>query len=123
VTLQTLALALDMPLAVEGASAVALVSAPLASNSTDATSGLPPLTKAQVHYWREHCGVLAQAGTTGVPNEEAFPPELRPTHPTLRAMAERGIVSRRGRAWHLTWPWYTRLSELRQTAMDTPSCG
>jgi hypothetical protein len=82
--------------------------------------GLPPLTKAQVHYWRELCGELSRAGTAGLPTAEAFPLRLRPTHATLKAMVTYGILARRHRAWHLTRPWYAQLSALRAEAVDTP---
>ena len=57
VTPRTLALPLEETLAVDGTSAVARVPAPRTSGmSTDTTSSLPPLTKAQVHYLRELFG-------------------------------------------------------------------
>jgi hypothetical protein len=88
--------------------------------ATSEVSSLPPLTKAQVHYWRELCGVLAQAGTAGLPSAEDFPSELRPSPAKLNAMVERGILSRRQRAWHLTRHWYARMTELRLAAVETP---
>jgi hypothetical protein len=78
------------------------------------------LTKAQVHYWRELCGVLTLAGAAGVSSAEAFPPALAPSYSTLKAMVEYGILVRRHRAWHLTRRWYTRLTALRAEAVNTP---
>jgi hypothetical protein len=89
------------PLLVEGTAAVAPEAVPM-SPPTDKThpgSSLPPLTKAQVHYWRELCGVLTQAGAAGVPDVNAFPLALQPSRSTLAAMVERGILARRKRAW------------------------
>jgi hypothetical protein len=84
---------------------------------------LPPLTKAQVYYWRELCSVLTQAGPAGLACAEDFPSALAPTRTTLKAMMERGIVVRRQRAWHLTRSWYARLTALRLSAVDTPHLG
>jgi hypothetical protein len=97
-------------------------SAPLLASATTTgpSSSLPSLTKAQVHYWRELCGILAQAGTAGVASAEDFPPALRPSRSTFKAMVERGILARRQRAWHLTRHWYARLTQFRVQAVDTP---
>jgi hypothetical protein len=84
------------------------------------SAGLPPLTKAQAHYWRDLCGELSLAGTAGLPTAEAFPPDLCPNQATLKAMVAYGILARRHRAWHLTRPWYARLTALRLKAVDTP---
>jgi hypothetical protein len=112
---------LELPPVVEGSLALASdpghADAPPAPASTD---GLPPLTKAQVHYWRELCGVLTQAGKAGLPSVEGFPPDLAPSRATLKAMVERGLLVRRQRAWHLTRAWYGRLTALRLEALDTP---
>jgi hypothetical protein len=91
-----------------------------ASSRPAEPAGLPPLTKAQVHYWRELCGVLTQADSAGLASAEDFPSALAPSQTTLKAMVERGIVVRRQRAWHLTRSWYARLTALRLTAVDTP---
>jgi hypothetical protein len=111
----------ELPPMVEGNLALASgprdAAAVLSSASTD---GLPPLTKAQVHYWRELCGVLSQAGPAGLSCAEAFPPALCPSRATLKAMVERGILVRRQRAWHLTRAWYARLTALRLSSVDTP---
>jgi hypothetical protein len=121
VMLPTLALPLERPSqAVDGTAALASLAASPTTTAIIGACSLPPLTKAQVHYWRELCGVLAQAGPAGLPSADDFPPELRPTPVTLKAMTERGLVSRRQRAWHLTRHWYTRLTVLRQAAVDTP---
>lgn len=112
----------ELPLVVECTTAVAPAAAFVDSAACDsrASSALPPLTKAQVQYWRELCGVLTQAGPAGVPSAEDLPSALRPSRPTLDAMVERGILCRRQRAWHLTRPWYQRLTALRAEAVDTP---
>jgi hypothetical protein len=88
--------------------------------SSASTAGLPPLTQAQVHYWRELCGALTQADRAGLASAVDFPPDLAPSRPTLTAMVERGILARRQRAWHLTRAWYARLTALRLAAVDTP---
>ena len=41
--------------------------------------------------------------------DEAWPADLAPTKPTLKALVERGIIVRRGRAWHLKRDWYRRI--------------
>jgi hypothetical protein len=104
VTMQTLALPLELPvLSIDGATALAALPPSQGAADTSCTvSWLPSLTKAQVHSWGELCGVLAQAGTAGVPSADDFPPEVRPSPSTLKAMVERDLLSRRQRAWHLT---------------------
>jgi hypothetical protein len=116
----SLPLPLEMPLVTDGTSAVAPLAVASSGGASKTTSVLPPLTKAQVHYWGELCGVLAQAGARELASAEDFPPEVRPSQPTLTAMVERGLLSRRQRAWHLTRHWYARLTELRLSAVDTP---
>src|SRR5258708_18422631 len=81
--------------------------------------GLPPPTKAQVHYWRELCGVATLHGAVGV-RDDQWPPELAPSKATLRALVARGLFVRRGRAWHLRRDWYTRVGALRGRAVPTP---
>jgi hypothetical protein len=121
VTLQTLVLPLEVPSpAVDGATALAALSPAHGADTSRAATTLPPVTKAQVHYWGELCGVLTQAGTVGLPSADGFPAELRPTQATLKAMVERGLLSRRQRAWHLTRHWYAHLTDLRLSAVDTP---
>ena len=61
--------------------------------------GLPPPTHAQVEYWRQLCGVLSLAKGRGVADGQ-WAPDLAPARPTLRALAERGLIARRKRAWH-----------------------
>jgi hypothetical protein len=113
--------ALDLSPAVEGSLAVARAPGGAEGHPSVASmKSLPPLTKAQVHYWRELCGVLTQAGKVGVPSADDFPPDLAPSRATLNAMVERGILVRRQRAWHLTRAWYARLTALRLEAVDTP---
>jgi hypothetical protein len=116
---------LELPPVADGNLALAVAGAPepvvgMPAPSSFSSAGLPPLTKAQVHYWRELCGELSRAGTTGVPSAEDFPPGLRPNRATLKAMVAYGILARRQRAWHLTRPWYARLSVLRAEAVETP---
>src|SRR5260370_38248801 len=81
--------------------------------------GLPPPTKAQVHYWRELCGVATLHGAAGV-RDDQWPPELAPSTATLRALVERGLFVRRRPAWHLRREWYTRVGALRGQATPTP---
>ena len=51
--------------------------------------------------------------------DEAWPADLAPTKPTLKALVERGIIVRRGRAWHLKRDWYRRICALRERAVPT----
>src|SRR5690242_5393187 len=81
--------------------------------------GLPTPTHAQVHYWRELCGVLTLHKGPGVADGD-WPTDLAPSKPTLTALVARGLIVRRGRAWHLKREWYRRLSALRQCAVPTP---
>jgi hypothetical protein len=78
------------------------------------------VTKAQAHYWRELCGALAQSGTAGLASADDFPPALGASGSTLKALVERGILVRRGCAWHLTRHWHARLTALRLAVVDTP---
>lgn len=94
----------------------ALALAPADSSLPD---GFVPATKAQVAYWRELCGVLSGAGSAGVRDTD-WPADLAPSKPTLAALVGRGLIVRRKRAWHLKRHWYTLLSQLRATAVDTP---
>lgn len=79
---------------------------------------LPP-TKEQVAYWRELAGVLHTHDKAGVGDDD-WPADLKPSRPTLTALEERGIISRRKRAWRLTRLWYTRLGALVERAVPTP---
>jgi hypothetical protein len=79
-----------------------------------------PATKAQVAYWRELCGAISLTGKDGMRDGD-WPAELAPAKPTLQAMAERGLIVRRRRAWHLKRKWYAWLQYLRQTAVPTPA--
>jgi hypothetical protein len=90
---------------------------PIASLLFD--DGLPAPTHAQVHYWRELCGVLTLHKGPGVADGD-WPADLAPSKPTFKALVERGLLVRRGRAWHLKRDWYRRLSALRQRAVPTP---
>jgi hypothetical protein len=72
-----------------------------------------------VSYWRELCGVLTGAGLQGIA-DDAWPADLAPSRPTLRALEERRILVRRDRAWHLRLDWYTRMGALRLRATLTP---
>jgi hypothetical protein len=78
-----------------------------------------PPTKAQVAYWRELCGAISLTGTQGMRDGD-WPADLAPSGPTLQAMAERKLIVRRGRAWHLKRKWHARLQYLRLTAVPTP---
>src|SRR5215469_817816 len=83
----------ELPPVVEGSLARAVGSGDAeAALSTASTDEFAPLTKAQVHYWRELCGVLTQVGPAGLPSAEDFPPALCPSRATLHAMVERGIL-------------------------------
>jgi hypothetical protein len=91
--MDTAQLALEVPPGVEGSLALAVATASepvLAAPSLHSSSSkwLPPLTKAQVHYWQELCGDLTRAGTAGVPSAEDFPPDRRPNRATLKAMVQ-----------------------------------
>jgi hypothetical protein len=79
-----------------------------------------PATKAQVAYWRELSGALSLMGKIGM-RDGAWPIELAPSNATLLAMAERGLIVRRGRAWRLKRKWYAWLQYLRLTAVPTPA--
>jgi len=83
-------------------------------------SDFTPATKAQVAYWRDLCGAISLTGTTGM-RDGAWPADLAPSKPTLTAMAERGLIVRRGRAWRLKRRWYPWLQYLRETAVPTPA--
>jgi hypothetical protein len=78
-----------------------------------------PATKAQVAYWRELCGALSLTGRIGM-RDDAWPIELAPCKATLQALAERGLIVRRGRAWRLKRKHYAWLQYLRLTAVATP---
>ena len=51
--------------------------------------------------------------------DDAWSADLKPSKPTLKAMAERGLIVRRRRAWHLKRGWYGRVAALRQRAVPT----
>ncbi len=80
---------------------------------------LPPPTHAQIAYWRDLCGALSQVKGVGMA-DEAWPADLRPSRPTLKAMTERGLIVRRKRAWHLKRGWYGKVAALRVRAVPTP---
>jgi hypothetical protein len=92
---------------------------PLSAEPGIFDDGLPPPTYGHVEYWRELCGALSLAKGHGVA-DDAWPADLRPSKPTLKALVERGIIVRRTRAWHLKRDWYLRLTALRQRAVATP---
>jgi hypothetical protein len=75
-------------------------------------------TKAQVTYWRELCGAISLTGKAGMRDND-WPADLVPAKPTLTAMAVRGLIVRRKRAWRLKRKWYAWLQYLRQTAVST----
>ncbi len=52
--------------------------------------------------------------------DDAWPADLAPTRPTLKALVERRIIVRRRRAWHLKRGWYGRIAALRARAVPTP---
>jgi hypothetical protein len=79
-----------------------------------------PATKAQVAYWREVCGAISLTGTEGM-KDTAWPADLAPSKPTLQAMADRRLIVRRRRAWHLKRKWHAWLQYLRLTAVPTPA--
>jgi hypothetical protein len=79
-----------------------------------------PATKAQVAYWRELCGAISLTGTEGM-RDGGWPADLAPSKPTLHAVAERSLIVRRRRAWHLKRKWYAWLQYLRLTAVPTPA--
>jgi hypothetical protein len=83
-------------------------------------AGFIPATKAQVAYWRELCGAISATGTEGMRDSD-WPADLAPAKPTLQAMADKGLVVRRRRAWHLKRKWYAWLQYLRLTAVPTPA--
>jgi hypothetical protein len=78
-----------------------------------------PATKAQVAYWRELCGAISLTGTAGM-RDGAWPTEVAPSKATLQAMAEHGLIVRRGRACRLKRKTYAWLQYLRLTAVATP---
>ncbi len=80
---------------------------------------LPPPTFAQIAYWRELCGALSQVKGTGMA-DDAWPVDLAPSKPTLKAMVHRGLIVRRKQAWHLKRGWYGRVAVLRVLAVPTP---
>src|SRR5262249_371519 len=59
-----------------------------------------PATKAQVAYWRELCGAISLTGKDGMRDTD-WPTDLAPAKPTVQTMADRGLIARRRRAWHL----------------------
>jgi len=79
-----------------------------------------PATKAQVAYWRELCGAISLTGTDGMRDGD-WPVDLAPSKPTLQAMADRGLIVRRRRAWLLKRKWHAWLQYLRLTAVPTPA--
>ncbi len=79
-----------------------------------------PATKAQVAYWRELCGAISLTGTEGM-RDGSWPADLAPSKPTLQAMADRRLIVRRRRAWHLKRKWHAWLQYLRLTAVPTPA--
>jgi len=85
----------------------------------DVALTLPPPTKDQVAYWRELVGVLTTRGKAGVQDAD-WPADLKPSRPTLRALEERKIITRRKRAWWLTKQGYLRLSACVERAVPTP---
>jgi hypothetical protein len=78
-----------------------------------------PATRAQVAYWWEVCGAISRTGKAGM-RDDAWPAELAPSKPTLQAIAERGLIARRGRAWRLKRKTFACLQYLRLTAVATP---
>jgi hypothetical protein len=82
--------------------------------------GFTPATKAQVAYWRELCGAISVTGPEGMRDSD-WPADLAPSKPTLQAMADRRLIVRRRRAWHLKRKWHAWLQYLRLTAVPTPS--
>ena len=83
-------------------------------------AGFIPATKAQVAYWRELCGAISLRGVDGMQDSD-WPTDLAPSKPTLQAMAERRLIVRRRRAWHLKRKWHAWLQYLRITAVPTPA--
>ena len=88
----------------------------------DPSLTLPPPTKDQVAYWRELVGVLHTQQTQGKlgVSDADWPADLTPSRPTLRALEERKIITRRKRAWRLTKHGYLRLSACVERAVPTP---
>jgi hypothetical protein len=80
--------------------------------------GLPAPTFAQIAYWRELCGTISATGTGGM-TDNAWSADLKPSKLTLKAMAERGLLVRRRRAWHLKRGWYGKVAALRARAVPT----
>src|SRR5579863_10553413 len=68
----------------------------------------PAPTHDQVAYWRELAGVLRTHDPAGVGDDD-WPADLKPSRPTLAALEERGVITRRTRAWRLTRLGLTRL--------------
>jgi hypothetical protein len=83
-------------------------------------AGFTPATKPQIAYWRELCGAISLTGTEGM-RDGAWPADLAPAKPTLQAMADRGLIVRRRRAWRLKRKWHAWLQYLRLTAIPTPA--
>ncbi|HLY30274.1 MAG TPA: hypothetical protein VKQ36_04555, partial [Ktedonobacterales bacterium] len=81
---------------------------------------LPPPTNDQVAYWRELVGMLHTFGKAGVQDTD-WPADLKPSRPTLRALEERKILTRRKRTWRLTKQGYTRLAACVERAVPTPA--
>jgi hypothetical protein len=79
-----------------------------------------PASKAQVAYWRELCGAISLTGADGMRDSD-WPADLAPSKPTLQAMADRNLIVRRRRAWHLKRKWHAWLQYLRLTAVPTPA--
>jgi hypothetical protein len=84
------------------------------------SSDFIPATKAQVAYWRELCGAISPRGVGGMQDSD-WPTDLTPSKATLQAMAERRLIVRRRRAWHLKRKWHAWLQYLRLTAVPTPA--
>jgi hypothetical protein len=73
-----------------------------------------PATKAQVAYWRELCAAISLTGAEGM-RDASWPAALAPVKPTLHAMADRGLIVRRRRAWHLKRKWGISLAHTCQS--------
>jgi hypothetical protein len=69
------------------------------------SADVTPAAKAQVAYWRELCGAIALVGRNGM-GDSGWPADLAPSRSTLQVMAERGLIVRRRRAWHLKRKWH-----------------
>jgi hypothetical protein len=90
-----------------------------ATPSPPIDDGLPPPTFAQIAYWRELCGAMSLVKGAGMA-DAAWPTDLCPSKPTLKALVERDSIVRRWRAWHLKRGWYGRVAALRARAVPTP---